>query len=92
MSAQPSLFDAPPSYTGPLDGKRLSRLLSGVQHCLKAGGWWTLSELRLTIGHGSEAGISARIREWRGMGATINRRRRGDPRRGLWEYAVGGQS
>ena len=35
-----------------------------------------------------EASISARLRDFRKHGLSVERRRRGDPRAGLWEYRV----
>lgn len=98
MTAQPDfwalpLSDArgdPPTYTGALDGARLTTLLARVLEALSDGSWWTLGELKERCG-GSEAGISARIREARTPQAgrhTIERRRRGVPKRGLWEYRL----
>lgn len=36
-----------------------------------------------------EASASARLRDLRRAGLTVERRRRGDPKAGLWEYRVG---
>lgn len=69
-----------------IDKPRLETLLDLVSFALDDGEWWTLFGIRNFIGRGSEAGISARIRELRGMGHKIERRRRGDPKLGLWEY------
>lgn len=52
--------------------------------------WWSLEEIKVCIG-GSEAGISARLRDLRKDkfgGHTVNKRRRGDPKNGLWEYQL----
>lgn len=91
MSAHPSLFEPPPpTYDGTLDGPRLTTLLGRVLGALSDGTWWTLGELKARC-WGSEAGISARIRELRKRhagGHTILRRRRGAPQAGLWEYRM----
>ena len=73
-----------------LDDARLGRQLAGVLAALRRGGWWTLAELA-TVAGGSEAGCSARLRDLRKprFGAhTVERRRRGDPTRGLHEYRL----
>ncbi len=52
--------------------------------------WWTLAEIVERVG-GSEAGVSARLRDLRKEkfgGHTVNKRHRGDPKRGLWEYQL----
>jgi len=75
------------TYDPKLDEARLTGQLSRVYECLKDGQWWTLQRLKVTAG-GSEAGISARIRDLRKSkwGAhKIERRRVSD---GLWEYRM----
>lgn len=74
-----------------LDGARLSSLLVKVRTLMADGTWRTLSEICAAIGAGSEAGVSARLRDLRKEqfgGYTVERRRRGDGRRGLWEYRL----
>jgi hypothetical protein len=69
------------------DTPRLKRQLDGVLRALKTGGWWTLSRLAEEAG-GSEAGVSARIRDLRKLrwGAhTIDRRRLPG---GLYQYQL----
>jgi biotin operon repressor len=74
------------------DRERLAHLLGLVLDALRTGAWLTLEEIRTRCGCGSEAGISARIRELRTLGFTVDRRRRHAPTRGLFEYRlVGGQ-
>lgn len=68
------------------DRPRLSTLRDYVDAELSRGEWLTLGEIRAQIGRGSEAGISARIRKLRGLGMGVEKRRRGDASRGLWEY------
>lgn len=78
------------TFTPELDEARLGRQLAGVLHALRRGGWWTLAELAAVAG-GSEAGCSARLRDLRKrrFGAhTVERRRRGKERAGLWEYRL----
>jgi hypothetical protein len=80
------------------DKERLTRQLDRVRECMlekmlpehTAGQWLTLSELVHWCG-GSEAGISARLRDLRKPqfgGYIVERRRRGDPKRGLFEYRL----
>lgn len=90
MSAQPSFFDAPPSYMGSLDGPRLTGLLEAVRTLMRDGQWRTLGEIVAVVGH-SEAGVSARLRELRCRHAgshVIERKRLGNPTRGLWSYRM----
>jgi hypothetical protein len=84
------------TYDPAKDWKRLSTLLGKVWQCMSARdpgedkslGWWTLRELHLACG-GSEASISARLRDFRkakfGGHEVLRRRRAGG---GTWEYAV----
>lgn len=78
-----------PTYSGALDGERLTSQLDAVLVLMQDGTWRTLSEIRAAIGRGSEAGISARLREVRAIRrGVVERRRRGDPKQGLWEYRL----
>lgn len=82
----PMVMDAP-TYSGDLDGERLTSQLDAVLALMQDGTWRTLGEIRAAIGRGSEAGLSARLREIRGSRrGQVERRRRGDPKQGLWEY------
>ena len=74
-----------------LDGERLSTLLVRVRSYMLNGGWATLSEIATASAAGSEASVSARLRDLRTekFGSfTVDRRRRGDPKNGLHEYRV----
>jgi hypothetical protein len=87
---QPELCFDGASYVAEHDQVRLSGLLARVFYELSNGRWYTLRELQEQCG-GSEAGISARIRDLRKTrfgGYTIERRRRGDPSSGLHEYRM----
>jgi len=91
----PDLFTLPsvpvipePPYSGALDGDRLTSQLEAVQALMQDGVWRTLAEIRTALGRGSEAGLSARLREIRGKRKTVERQRRGDPQHGLWEYRL----
>lgn len=78
-----------PTYSGDLDGERLTSQLAAVLALMRDGTWRTLSEIRAAIGRGSEAGLSARLREIRGSRrGRVERRRRGDPKNGLHEYRL----
>ncbi len=82
------------TYSAPLDAIRLGRQLAAVLSALRRGGWWTLAEL-VAIAGGSEAGVSARLRDLRKPkfgGHQVDRRRRGDPTSGVWEYALSAQA
>lgn len=90
------LFDTPAphfdgvSYEPEHDSERLSGLLGRVYHTLTSGQWYTLSALVEACG-GSEAGVSARLRDLRKRrfgGHTIQRQRVGDPSAGLWAYRL----
>jgi hypothetical protein len=74
------------------DSARLTGQLLKVSSLMSDGKWRTLAEIKQAIG-GSEAGISARLRDLRKpkFGAmTVLRQRRGEPSEGLWEYRVTG--
>ena len=69
------------------DGQRLTRQLDLVQRCLQDGQWWTLTALAAVTG-GSEAGVSARIRDLkkpRFGGYVIEKERVSG---GLWRYRI----
>lgn len=73
-----------------LDGKRLTTQFDRVRALMLDGGWRTLQEVAAIAG-GSEAGVSARIRDLRKprFGAlVVERRRRGDGKSGVHEYRL----
>ncbi len=77
------------TYEPKFDATRLRGEMAHVYHTMKDGQWRTLGEIRRQ--QYSEAGISARLRDLRKAkfgGHTVNRRRRGDPKRGLFEYQL----
>ena len=53
------------TYEPELDKVRLTGQLKAVYSAMSDGEWWTLNCLRLVLNRGSEAGISARIRDLR---------------------------
>lgn len=78
------------TYEAKHDEKRLTSQLERVREALLTGGRYTLEELKAKCG-GSEAGVSARIRDLRKTqfgGYDVQSGRRGDPKRGLWEYWI----
>lgn len=86
---QPSYFDGP-TFNQQADGARLTRQMDVVKRCLTSGGWWTLRELHEASG-GSEAGVSARLRDLkkeRFGGYVIEKEHLGG---GLWRYRLGGK-
>lgn len=69
------------------DGARLTGQLERVEKALSDHAWWTLSELVDECG-GSEAAVSARLRDLRKPrfgGRTVDRRYLAG---GLWEYRL----
>lgn len=81
-----------PTRTIALDGKRLAKQLGTVLNVMQEAAsmkvWLTFGEIA-TIGElrpTQAASISARLRELRDRGWTVDKRRRGDPKDGLWEY------
>jgi len=76
------------TYEARYDRERLGTLLGRVLYVMRSKRWLTLEELRERCNRGSEAGISARIRELRHMGFEVDRRRRGAEVRGLFEYRL----
>jgi hypothetical protein len=75
------------TYVPELDFNRLSTQLEKVRQLMSDGEWRTLGEISAKA-QGSEASVSARLREIRKNGRTVERRRKGDPRSGLFEYRV----
>lgn len=72
------------------DGPRLTGLLLRVATHMADGKWRTLPEIHAAIG-GTEASVSARLRDLRKDrfgGHSVERRRVGDPKDGLWQYRV----
>ena len=75
------------TYQHDRDYVRLKSLLDRVKHRMADGNWWSLWELSERTG-GSEASVSARLRDLRKKkfgGHTVERRYVG---RGLWEYRL----
>lgn len=75
------------TYSEPHDKKRLSGQKERVLMLVVDGFWRTLHEISEITGD-PEASVSARLRDFRREGYTVNRRRRGDPSLGHHEYQV----
>src|SRR4051812_16487519 len=85
------MFDGS-TYQPEKDEKRLSTQLSKVRDLMSDGEWRTLSVIQTIVG-GSEASISARLRDLRKerFGSfLVQRRRFGDPSKGVWQYKLFG--
>ena len=78
------------TYEPKHDEVRLTGQLARVRDCMADGLWRTLDEIKAVTGDQTQA-ISARLRDLRkirfGM-HTVERRRRGEPSLGIWEYRV----
>ena len=82
-------FDGP-TFSPQYDVERLTSQLAKVFTLMRDGHWRTLGEIADSVG-GSEAGVSARLRDFRKErfgGHSVERRRRGEPSDGLFEYRL----
>ncbi len=96
---QPSLFGGAtacgPDFSGPayvpeLDKGRLNAQMARIFALMQDGVWRTLAEIEAATGD-PPASVSAQLRHLRKEkhGAhTVDKRRRGEASRGLWEYRV----
>ncbi len=91
MNAQLDIFGSQPQFKGETfsperDGQRLTCQLFRVRDLLLAHNntWFTLQGIARLV-EAPEASVSARLRDLRREGLTIERRY---VRRGLWEYRV----
>ena len=78
------------TYEKQLDQTRLGAQAGRVWSLMADENWRTLGEISLVTGD-SEPGISARLRDFRKArfgGHTIERRRRGAGKRGIFEYKL----
>jgi hypothetical protein len=78
------------TYQPELDFGRLTSQLIRVYVAMRDGRWRTLDEIQVLAG-GQQAAVSARLRDLRKskFGAhTVERRRRGNGERGLFEYRL----
>jgi len=79
-----------PAYIEKYDFSRLKTQQQKVKMVMEDGKWHTLNEVQDIIG-GSESSISAQIRHLRKArfgGHVVDRRRRGNPEQGLFEYRL----
>ena len=78
------------TYEAEHDQDRLARQLRRVRYAMQDGEWRTLYEIEAMTGDSVQS-ISARLRDFRKerFGShTVNRRRRGPEKRGLFEYQL----
>ena len=78
------------AYEAEFDYSRLSNAIRKTYECMKDGKWRTLAEICEVTG-GREASESARLRDFRKEkygNHTVDRRRRGNPKDGLFEYRL----
>ncbi len=77
-------------YNEKMDRKRLTTQIRKLINLMIDGSWRTLREISKAI-NAPEASVSAGLRMLRrkSMGAhTVDKKRRGEPRQGLWEYQL----
>lgn len=65
--------------------ERLTGQLGRVFNCVENGEWWTLSDLAAAAAPATESAVSARLRDLRKLGHTVEREHLG---RGLWRYRL----
>lgn len=78
------------TYVREFDQDRLNAQTRRVYGLMIDGAWRTLAEISAETGD-PEASVSARLRDLRKSrfgGHTVNRRRRGEPRMGIFEYQL----
>jgi len=78
------------TYEPTTDKARLTRQVERVYALMKDGEWRTLAEIADLV-DASEAGVSARLRDFRKLrfgGYLVERRRNGRPERGRFEYRL----
>ena len=78
------------TYEASQDWHRLTTLLERVLAFMSDHQWHTLGAISEATG-GAEASVSARLRDFRKPrfgGYTVEKRRVGGGRRGLWEYRI----
>lgn len=78
------------NYDPALDRDRLTKQSGNIYNLMIDGIYRTLSEISLITGY-PESSISAQLRHFRKIEFgehTVNKRRKGEPSRGLWEYQL----
>ncbi len=79
-----------PAYDPELDQVRLTGQCLRIFGCMHDGRWRTLGEIQ-AVTSDPESSISAQLRHLRKRrfgGYQVDKRRRGEPRAGLWEYRL----
>lgn len=79
------------TYDPEHDRTRLTGQLAKVYACMKDGQWRTIPEISAFVPEASRQGISARLRDLRKPkfgGYLVEKRRRGEPKNGVWEYRM----
>lgn len=79
-----------PAYSGPIDGDRLSKQFDRILALVRDGRWRTLREIGETT-KDPPASVSAQLRHMRKQrfgGYLVEKRHRGEPSNGLWEYRL----
>ncbi len=78
------------AYDPKYDKERLTNQIRKIYYFMSDGSWRTLGEISAATG-APEASASAGLRDFRKErfgSQTVNKRRRGDPCCGLWEYQL----
>jgi hypothetical protein len=79
------------TYESEHDHERLASHLKTIRGLVSDGQWHTPDEITAATGYHQTAGITARIRDLRKPkfgGHTVECRRVGNPRNGVWEYRL----
>lgn len=99
---QPDLFNQPPleiakhihfdgsDIVPELDNERLTGQMLNIYNTMKSSEWKTLAEIEKETGH-PQASISAQLRNLRKKrfgSHTVEKRRRGEEKNGLFEYRI----
>ncbi len=93
MTLQTTLQFDGPCYIPEYDQRRLTGQLLRIFDSMSDGAWRTLSEIEAVTGD-PQASISAQLRHLRRPrfgGHTVEKRRRGEPSAGWWEYRISGR-
>ncbi len=85
MNAQPDLFFRGETYDAERDGKRLRRLLDRVEAFMSDRQWHRLPAIQAACG-GTEASVSARLRDLRKFRHGSHLIERRNVAGGVWEY------
>lgn len=89
-TTEPVAHFSGPAYYAPLDRDRLAGQLERIRDLMLDGVWRTLSEIAVQT-RDPESSVSAQLRHLRKKrfgSYVVDKRRRGEPKRGLYEYRV----